>query len=1208
MNCLLAIKITTEACQWISRNPSYVLWPGLLALIILVVALIYLFKYKSSKANAIAKLTAEKKKADDISTQLLDTKKKLTTAKADLKKTRQENEILNAQVVSLSEISRERDQLKTSVEQKDGIISELEGHLSTAKEQFDSTKNLLEQANKDIQQLKKDNQKISLRKDELEREVGTLRESDRAKTDKITGFMFSLSDKDDIIAQKDEIIRELEDRLSKVPDVTKLKEENDLYIGKLQKTTADLDAKEKALEEANQLAKTRGEKIETLQKELREANSSIDKLNKEIEELKQKIAELSKSVGGPGTDETPGDDEGNGTDEGQVPTGEPGTDETPGDNEGNGSDEGEAPVEEPGTDATPWDDEGNGTDEGQVPTGEPGTDETPGDDDGNGTDEGQVPTGKPGTDETQGDDDGNDSDEGQVPTGEPGTDETSGDDESNGPDEGEAPTGEPGTDETSGGDESNGSDEGQGPIDQPGTDETPGDDGNGTDERQDPIDQPETDETPEDSSEEGDEPQSEPGKGGFFDFIPTVQEDDENEDLPSIDKKTGKVKRSILQVIDIEQEPPITIDSDEFFNEEPEKIARVARMLAEADETGREAYLCACCENPVKIAKRDYGYREVLFFSHCQRDIECEWKQDHRVIKKTPKTGLSSGSGTSIDIKAKRRMIKDLIVRSLQSEESKAKGVKDVEEEKRIKSNYRFMRYRIAGIYARYKERNLIFELQTRDVLMNTVVNKDIFYRLHDHHVIWIFGADEGTGYDYINKHVNVNTMYANRRNVFIIDKEAIDACEERHELVLKCNYLDPDNKWHYRNETTGNNGILITLDDLLYDEEMCKPYFFDANIEYFKLHPDAETNYIESIVTREKLLKDMEDTYNGRLAERRKKTTKPKDNTPPPSKPVSDPISDSGLKPEITETGFNNRYYYFLNGKYGIVDGDNNFIIPCKYDDIECWTLGKYRVLVIDQWGVVDDNNNTVVEIKYRSIGDLNNGKALVETSLESYYIDDNGIRLPDEAIKIHKGWVKFRFGNQWGIMDEKKNVIVECVYDEIGSFRRRLIGIRNGSFQKLIPRYEYRLKMHCKCTDNIGNRAVYDMNGLLLKETSMKEQTKGKIYKKKVISNISFNTNTIYINNVSAKKENEKFEHVDNDYDFTMGEVLTGVILKKVMKKIFIQFKDGRLTYITRTTIEKAGKQLADYGKGKEITLQKIGYDSDFERTEWKFVESNT
>ena len=51
---------------------------------------------------------------------------------------------------------------------------------------------------------------------------------------------------------------------------------------------------------------------------------------------------------------------------------------------------------------------------------------------------------------------------------------------------------------------------------------------------------------------------------------------------------------------------------------------------------------------------------------------------------------------------------------------------------------------------------------------------------------------------------------YANKRNVFIFDAEAQQASEEREELVLKCNWLDTDNTWHYSPTKGNGNGILI--------------------------------------------------------------------------------------------------------------------------------------------------------------------------------------------------------------------------------------------------------------------------------------------------------------------------------------------------------------------------------------------------------------
>ena len=103
MHCLLAIDITSEACRWISLNPSYVLWPGLLVLIILVFALYYAFKFKSSKAKTFIELTHEKEKMKEASSTLEKTEIKLTSAKAELKQIQQEKESLDVQIASLTD-------------------------------------------------------------------------------------------------------------------------------------------------------------------------------------------------------------------------------------------------------------------------------------------------------------------------------------------------------------------------------------------------------------------------------------------------------------------------------------------------------------------------------------------------------------------------------------------------------------------------------------------------------------------------------------------------------------------------------------------------------------------------------------------------------------------------------------------------------------------------------------------------------------------------------------------------------------------------------------------------------------------------------------------------------------------------------------------------------------------------------------------------
>lgn len=96
MNCLLAIEIFNEVITWVSRHPSCDLLIGLLGLIILVLALYYALKFKSTKAKTFAELATEKEKANEVSRKLENAKKKLTLAKAELKQAHQESESLNA--------------------------------------------------------------------------------------------------------------------------------------------------------------------------------------------------------------------------------------------------------------------------------------------------------------------------------------------------------------------------------------------------------------------------------------------------------------------------------------------------------------------------------------------------------------------------------------------------------------------------------------------------------------------------------------------------------------------------------------------------------------------------------------------------------------------------------------------------------------------------------------------------------------------------------------------------------------------------------------------------------------------------------------------------------------------------------------------------------------------------------------------------------
>ena len=146
----------------------------------------------------------------------------------------------------------------------------------------------------------------------------------------------------------------------------------------------------------------------------------------------------------------------------------------------------------------------------------------------------------------------------------------------------------------------------------------------------------------------------------------------------------------------------------------------------------------------------------------------------------------------------RHKRLKRLINNALTSCKSQQKGIHDVFEEKRINSTIPYMNWRRPDVVARYNDLNIVFELQLSTTFVSVVVERDIFYRLNNFFIIWVFNFDENTQYVDLRNLMCKDIYYANKRNIFIFDKEAQEESEKRGELVLKCNWLDPDNLWHY--------------------------------------------------------------------------------------------------------------------------------------------------------------------------------------------------------------------------------------------------------------------------------------------------------------------------------------------------------------------------------------------------------------------------
>lgn len=602
-------------------------------------------------------------------------------------------------------------------------------------------------------------------------------------------------------------------------------------------------------------------------------------------------------------------------------------------------------------------------------------------------------------------------------------------------------------------------------------------------------------------------------------------------DFPEITNDTDDTtSRSIRYVYNDKGE---IIDADNFFRmSSAEEIAHVSRMLSEADIKSSKYWTCGICRARVKIAHRRYGNnKESLFFMHAQKNVNCPWtimsdksNDNHyegidieELTEEEIKTALSS------DTNVLRRDLKLKIISLLNSEKSKALGVTDVNMDKIIRSNFPYMKWRRPDISFNFKDRKVVIELQNNNVDLDTIVDKDIFYRINNVQVIWVFGNGNESKYDYMKLFNYKNTLFANHRNVFVLDKEALEESISRDELLLKCNWLDEDNKWKFTLENSNTNGKLIILEELTFDDEFCKPYYFNANEAYFTKHPEAYTEYMGTLISREGLKKSIEDKwvnsnlYQDALTEMRKtgkyaEISKYGDlwgfrfNNKSLINPIftSEPklqdnrfykvalnnklgiVDKYGMKiidwdndfdyDDIYYDDINNCIIFTKDSKMGVADKLGNEIVPATYESIEPWDKGIFKVQKGNRYGLIDLNNNIITDIKYNKIGKLESGSAKVTIThptqswrqLENY-IDKKG-KLISKYSDLNDEYCLVQEFELLGVCDKLRNTKIPCLYDDIQLWVDDLVRVKSNGKWGVINISDNSIRIPIKY-DSIGN-----------------------------------------------------------------------------------------------------------------------------------------
>ena len=230
-------------------------------------------------------------------------------------------------------------------------------------------------------------------------------------------------------------------------------------------------------------------------------------------------------------------------------------------------------------------------------------------------------------------------------------------------------------------------------------------------------------------------------------------------------------KRTIEEVYDLKD--GVFIEAKEFFSRSESEIIAFRKHLEEAIQLNQPRFVCSHCRQMVKISGKSTIKGKVSFFSHLHDSDDCDIKTTSQLSKEdieARKYGMVS---------ERHKRLKSFISTYLEN----CADVSDVMVSKRVNSDIPYLNWRCPDVTALYKGKKLVFEIQLSTTFLSVIVDRDIFYRLNNYYVIWVFNFDNEENKLTLENLLAKDIYYANKRNVFILDKEAMEKSQKDNKL-----------------------------------------------------------------------------------------------------------------------------------------------------------------------------------------------------------------------------------------------------------------------------------------------------------------------------------------------------------------------------------------------------------------------------------------
>lgn len=698
-----------------------------------------------------------------------------------------------------------------------------------------------------------------------------------------------------------------------------------------------------------------------------------------------------------------------------------------------------------------------------------------------------------------------------------------------------------------------------------------------------------------------------------------IIDEDITRNLPTIESDaTIETVRRIEKVLNSQTGDYIL--ADDFFKQPKEEIAKISRHLEILSRFGGEPlFVCAKCMEPVKISKISRKIGESLFFTHCRHDVNCAWKVSNE-MKPIDDVTLNDDEVETISKEFTRyEHLKQLIYNTISQQYKAGEDIENIEMNAKITSKNNRRSWRKYDVAMRWHGIDIVFKLQRSKDYLQDLVSYDQFAKENKYHIIWVFGSDSATRYDYLQEINYQNTLFDNESCVFILDKETEKVCQEKGVLYLKCNWLVDGKQWYFTLENSGSNGKLITLNDLFFDKNN-KPYYKEVD--------NSETDNVDDRVKlksglykyRVQALWGLMNPQLGVKSECKYSSIDLDENgriraaTADNLHPRIGYLSETGEEIPTSKEPFTQNVYIICTFEQWYLELETGQCLSEYYDQMIKWNESRVIVKKEKKYGLLDYQGDIILEPKYKALIPITEDKAKVSDVYGTFFIDINGLIIYEETINLKDGFKKVRHLDKWGILKDGK-VVVDFIYDEIGSFRCRLYGFKGNRLIKLVnaPRYNYRIPLKAKFIKYTSGNYEFKINEILMflpdKKQSKNIRKSGGAYDVSInnLLKLGDSRDKILITLAEPNVINKKFNHVDLDSDFNTGERLKGVITKiHPNGRRYVLFEDNRESYVTKGQFSNSGVDINDYGRMTEIILEKIDFMDYHETTIWKVINN--